>query len=257
MKRVYSAIKLSFIILLTAGIFTALSAEAFKSPSMNGATGLISTPTAHTGWEGTQNGLDMGFHYIGENDGYFIPKFNVQLFGKWELGGAYDIQPQDDSNDLLLHTKFHFNASGTDLAVGGNFQMLKWYGYSSNNYQIYLAATYGGNFFSMPAETTIVFGKTFGDNAENRNVDFSMGFDLDFIPSFFQHYVHWINDFSNYSYSTQPGGADAGWRGCFNSGIRLALLRDSRYKFNIDVLLLDALDHNRSFGAGAAFGLSF
>lgn len=256
MRRLYLFTLCAAIYLAAASLNPLLHAETFKSPSINGATGLISTPTAHTGWEGNNMGLDMGMHYISDGDGYYSPKFSVQLFNKWEIGGTYDLQPPEKSNDLLLHSKFHFNASGTDLAVGGNFQMMKQYGQSSNFYQFYLAATYPGNFFTMPAETTIVIGKTFGDNVDDSNVDFSMGFDLDFLPNLFQHYVHWINDFSNYSYSVQAGGANAWSRGCFNTGIRLALLRSGRYKFNLDLLMIDALDSNRSFGAGAAFGLA-
>ncbi|MCP4133589.1 MAG: hypothetical protein GY754_21655 [bacterium] len=236
---------------------TSAFAKAFKSPSLGGATGLVSTPTAHTGWEDASLGLDFGYHYISPEDGTHIPKFTLQLFGRWELGGTIDIQAGDSETDYLFHTKFVFLKGATSLAVGGNLQMINnGENNSQSNGQIYLAATYSGNFFNMQAETTIVIGKTFGENSPVGNVDFSMGFDLDLIPSLFRGYVHWINDFANYSYSMDPVGADTNYRACFNTGMRIAILRTSRYKFNIDVIMTDALDSGRGFSAGAAFGLA-
>lgn len=256
-----------YLIYILAIMFLSLSSASYaksgRSPSFGGATGLIGTPSAHTGWEGTDIGFDVGIHFIGEGggDSSFSPKAMVQLFGKWEIGGTYDIQGEDD-DDLLFHTKFCFYKEGSSaLAVGGNFQMINWGPDMSNKYmQLYLAATYSGNFFSMPAETTLVFGKTFGfgdDNAvDNANIDFSMGFDLNLIPSLFKGYVHWINDFSNYSYSVNPKGINSGSRGVFNTGARIVIFRDSRYKLNFDVILADGLDSSRCFAAGAIFGMS-
>ena len=174
------------------------------------------------------------------------------------MGAAYDMQGDND-NDLILHGKFNFYTRGASaLALGGNYQNIKKPANISNtNYQIYLAATYGSAFFRMPSETTIVVGKTMGDNTRNNNIDFSMGFDLDVLPSIFSHYVHWINDFSNYSYSTNPNGSNSDIRGSFNTGLRLALMRDKKYKLNVDLLGTDALDSNRAFGIGIAFGLPF
>ncbi len=253
--------KISRIIIATLAITLlstgALFARAFKSPSFGGTTGLISTPTANTGWEDANIGLDLGFVYISEGGGYYIPKASLQLFGKWEIGAAYDIQDPKDSNDILLHTKFRFYGSGgSALAIGGNFQMLEENGDSENVGQIYLAATYSGNFLSMPAETSLVIGKSFGSPVGDDDIDFSMGFDLDLIPSIFKGYLHWINDFSNYSYSYNAAGANT-QRGIFNTGARIAVLRTSKYKFNIDAILCDALDSNREFALGAAFGLAF
>jgi hypothetical protein len=52
-------------------------------------------------------------------------------------------------------------------------------------------------------------------------------------------------------------GANAGFRGAFNTGIRIDVASHpnlSRFKFVIDALLTDALDDNRTFGVGLAFG---
>ena len=84
-----------------------------------------------------------------------------------------------------------------------------------------------------------------------------MGFDLNLFPKIFSGYIHWINDFSNFSYSAQAYGADAGSRGVFNSGIRIDLASIpafSKYKFAIDAIVTDALDANRAFSLGVAFG---
>ncbi len=266
--------------LMSAAVFslyftTAVNAEAFKSPSFGGATGLISTPTAHTGWEGADFGLDLGYHYVDASDdaadgGYHIPKalLHIGVAGtNLEVGFAYDAQPDfgedDETDDMIINAKWVFTEG---LAIGGNAQLMDENGTDEerHDFQIYFAATYPGEFFSMPAETTIVIGHTFwgedreGDHEnDNENVDFSMGFDLDFLPNVFKHYVHWINDFSNYSYSTEAGGSDAWWRGSFNTGLRLALMRDKQFKLNLDLIMTDALDENRDWAAGAAFGLSF
>lgn len=261
-------------VLFTLSFTTLLQAEAFRSPSIGGATGLISTPTSHTGWEGSGFGIDVGYHYLdaddnaGEEDGYSIPLvlLHIGVAGSnLEIGFAYDDQPDwaadDETDDMLISAKWEFTEG---LAIGGNAQLMNLNtgidGDERNDFQIYLAATYPGNFFSMPAETTIVIGHTFIDDEynddDNENIDFSMGFDLDFAPQLFKHYVHWISDFSNYSYSTEAGGADADNRGAFNTGLRFAPMRDKQFKLNLDLIITDALDDNRDWAAGVAFGMS-
>ena len=227
-------------VLFSISFTTIVHAESFKSPSFGGATGLISTPTSHTGWEGSGLGLDVAYHYIDENDdtngeGYHIPLalLHLGIAGtNLEVGFAYDIQPDwdtdDETDDMIISAKWEFTEG---LAIGGNAQLIDRNDSDDerHDFQLYVVATYPGNFFSMPAETTIVIGHTFWgeDRAgrhDNENIDFSMGFDLDFAPQLFKHYVHWISDFSNYSYSTEAGGADAWSRGCFNTGGVLMLL---------------------------------
>ena len=278
-------LSMAFALLITLSFTSYVQAEAFKSMSFGGATGLISTPTAHTGWDldgkGKDNriGLDLGYHYVhydkketgAEGSVYHLPKALVHIGvagTSLELGFTYDMQPDwpDNSktNDMLFNAKWVFVKG---LAIGGSYQRmdLNGNGYKdekSNDKQFYIAATYEGTFFTMPAETTIVVGHTFYgkknriDN-ENKNVDLSMGFDLDLLPKYLKGYVHWINDFANYSYSTEPGGADALHRGCFNTGLRFAFLQKKyKYKLNLDVIMTDALDHNRDWAVGATFGIA-
>ncbi len=271
LKNIFSVISA---VLFTMSFTALANAEAFRSPSIGGTTGLISTPTSHTGWEGAGIGLDVAYHYLdaddaaGEEGGYSIPKALVHLGvagTNLEIGFAYDDQPDfgtdDETDDMILSLKWEFTEG---LALGGNYQVIEDnHGnndYDRNDYQVYIAATYPGNFFSMPAETTIVIGHTFIDddynNDDNENIDFSMGFDLDFAPQVFKHYVHWISDFANYSYSTDAGGADAWNRAAFNTGLRIAPLKDRKYKLNFDLIITDALDDNRDWAAGVAFGMS-
>lgn len=259
-RKTYSLV-ITFVAIFAVSMLNSnLEATGFRSPSLGGATGLIGTPTAHTGWAGSTVGFDAGMAYTGLGEGSWLPKVTFDLFDRWELGMTYEIQGEHDSNDLFLHTKFRFypwsGGGESALAIGANYQSLKINGQTQTDYQFYLVATYGGNFFGMPAETTLVFGKTFGDNSVNQNVDFSAGFDLDLFPSIFQHYIHWINDFANYFYTYDPYRNISGARGAFNTGIRIAALRDHRrFKLNIDVLLLDALDDGRDFGIAVTFGM--
>ncbi len=262
MKRF--ALLTTAVFLFSAVLFLAssqpASAAAFMSPSFGGTTGYIATPSAKTGWAGKTLALDIGYHYIGDAEGCHIPKVNFQLFGRVELGMAFDIQDQhDDDNDMIIHGKFNFyNAGASALAVGGNVQLIDMGNDTSNGTagQFYVAVTYSGNFFGMPALTTLVLGKSFGTRTRNADVDFSMGFDLDFLPKYLKGYVHWVSDFANYSYSVEGLGSEARYRASFNTGFRFAILKTSRYKFNIDIVMTDALDDNRSWSIGTAFGLA-
>jgi hypothetical protein len=256
-----------------AVLAAAMTAKAspFASQSLGGPTGLIGTPTAQIGWDSNNIGIDGGVHYIKPDSGKstYVYKANVSLFRKAELGAMYDMHNEigdaNDPEDYILNGKFRFypwEGSGKSaLAIGGRYMSMN-YGANGDSaykkYQLYLAATYGGDFFSLPAETTIVIGKTWGDKRDDEdgdNIDFSMGFDLDMFPSIFKGYVHWISDFSNYSYSYEAVGANAWSRGVFNTGARVSVLKDmSRFKLNIDALLLDALDKNRCWSIGLTFG---
>jgi hypothetical protein len=237
-------------------------AAEFTSPTLGGATGLFTTPTARTGWEGHQLGLDTGIAFTDIGDGSTIPKATLQLFDQWELGVSREIQGEDDSDDLFLHTKFCFSPwtpklDNTAMAVGINYMDLEINNQGHTSYQLYLAATYKGDFFDTPAETTLVFGKTMGDDelADDDNWDFSMGFDMDFFRDALDGYVHWICEFSNYFYTADPYRNTTLTRGAFNTGFRIAALKNHpRYKLNLDLIYLDLFDADREFGATVAFG---
>lgn len=249
-------------IVMLAVIVSGVSAQStIKGMALNGATGLIATPTAQIGWERTANvGLDFGFHFVNdENGGSAIPKFTASLFRKVEIGFAYDTMGPypDDSQAFMIHSKFQFYSAGVSAAgFGTNIQFGERANDEFNAIQIYLVGTYGGQFFRMPAATTIVFGKTFSDVVNDDDLDFSMGFELTLFPEIFRGYIQWINDFSNYSYQVFPTGANNRYRGAYNTGIRIDPIKGGQYKFVIDALLTDVFDGaDRAFALGATFGL--
>ncbi len=239
-----------------------LAAQSLKGMSLNGATGLMSIPSGRIGWEHSADlGFDLGYHAIfDDGDTAHIPKASISLFKLGEISIAYDTNRSSDDNVMIIGGKIGLPTGRTSVAIGGNVQLIETVAKDYNNQQVYLAATYPGSFFGMPAETTVVVGKTFGDfgsGTGDEDIDFGMGFDLQLFPDVFQGYVHWINDFANFSYSSYPVGANAGDRGVFNTGIRIDIAANpalSRYKFVIDAMLTDALDENRAFALGLAFG---
>jgi hypothetical protein len=250
--------KLTVLMVFSLVLSSLLSAQSVKSMSFNGATGLVATPTALIGWEKSDLAIDGGYHYIDtDNEGGGVAKVLFSLFKKAEIGLAYDLQREaEDDEDLILTGKLQFYSSGgTAACVGGNYQFINLSSdVSYEVFQLYLAGTYSGNFFGMPAVTTVTVGKHFGEYVNDDNIDFSMGFELVLFPKVFQNYVHWINDFSNYSYSVNAMGADAGHRGAFNTGLRIDAVKSKSVKFVIDGIVTDALDANRSFTLGAVFG---
>jgi hypothetical protein len=253
-------IKKTVFIALVAVSAGAASAQSLKGMSLNGATGLVSIPTGRIGWERSSlMGLNLGYHAIMDDDETaHIPKASVSLFKWFELSFAYDTQIADDSEDMIFGGKIQLPTKGTSVAVGGNFQQLKQFDQTDTANQIYIAATYPSTFFKMPAETTVVVGKTFYNGENDDNVDFGMGFDLVLLPDVFQKYIHWVTDFANFSYSAQAVGSNAYWRGSLNTGIRIDIAANPKlkeYMLVIDAMMTDALDENRAFTLGLAAGM--
>ena len=269
----YSRIVCIFFIITVISV-SSLGAQpqgrSLKGMSFSGSTGLYSIPTARIGWERPNSfGFDLGYHAIisGGRTAH-IPKLSASLFSWIELNAAVDIQPDgfvthDGGADLIAGAKIQFPLTNTALALGGNYQRHNFMnndGYSYNAGQVYVAITYPGRFFDAPAETTLVLGKTFMENTSNSNIDFGMGFDVILLPKYLGGLVHWITDFSNFSYSVEPFRADARYRGLVNSGLRLdfsIIPIFSRLKFVVDVLISDVFDSNRAFSAGVVLGLPF
>src|SRR6056297_3492243 len=140
-----------------------VSAQSLKGMSLNGSTGLISIPSARIGWERTSDfGFDLGYHaIIDENITTHIPKASVSLFRTLELSYAYDTQDQSENSDMIIGGKVQLPVKrASSIAIGGNIQMLQQNENETNAQQIYLAATYPGDFFNMSAETTVVVGKS-------------------------------------------------------------------------------------------------
>ena len=258
---------LAVVLLVTVLGVTGIAAQSLKGMSLNGATGLFSIPSGRIGWEQSSNlGLDFGYHaIISDGKAAHIPKATLSIFKLLEVSTAFDVQPENYHGarhpaDFVGGLKVQLPLKKTALALGGNFQAHNMGDDSKNRVagQFYAAATYSGNFFEWPAETTIVFGKTFIQYNQNWDFDFGMGFDMVLFPKVFENIVHWVTDFANFSYSADAYGADARYRGVFNTGLRFdlsAIPGLNKFKFVFDVILADAFDHDRAFSLGVVFGI--
>jgi len=249
-------------LVIVSGMLSMANAAApMRSMTLGGATGLIVTPSARTGWETGDFGFNLGYHYVSDHDGTHLPKLGFYLFDKWEIGGTIDTQ-EEDATDVLLHTKFRFfpwsksQGGGSALAIGANYQSLE--PWDQDLVQGYFAVTYDGEIFGSHSETSFAVGKTFATEGNaNSDVDFGMGFSVAFLPSILKGYVNWVTDFGNFGYSGDAYGANAMYRGVFNTGFRIAPINRGNIHLKIDVLFLDLMDDNRSFGGGFVFGMVF
>jgi hypothetical protein len=261
---------------------------------LSGATGLYVLPTGRVSWYDQNFGFNAGYHFTvfdGYDPGYdddddlnIAHNTGINFgFLKWfETSLAFDFQPgywtrsSGDNHDLLIGAKVQLpfkNESYPAVALGGNFQFLNLGGEdksAQNEYgstsQIYAAVTYAATFFGSPVETTAVVGKTFVINTtahrkkSKTDIDFGMGLDVIIFPKTLQNYVHWIAEYSNFSYSNDPLGADAEGRGVMNTGLRVDLSQIpalNKFNFTVDVMGTDLLDHRRrAFSLGAVFGMS-
>lgn len=251
--------------ILTLGLLAALLQPIFAYTSTNvaGQTGLIATPTARINWEGDNSNaaITAGYNYFNNGSTFHVPQVNVALFDRFEIGGAFNAAEGTNNNDFLVHSKLRFSPwsgrGNSALAIGGSYQSLN-QSPSTTAGQVYLAATYEAQFFGMEADTSIVLGKTFGKYNRDGDVDFSMGFDLNFFPGLFNGYVRWLNELANYDFLYANAPTRAATRGAFNTGFRIPILKGmSNVKFDVTVKMTDALDDERGFGAGAVFGARF
>lgn len=239
---------------------TILNATQYSSQTIGGGTGIITTESAKIAAPDSFFGIDFAHHTIFDhNNVYNIPKVLVSIAGEMEIGAAYDFQPYSRNNDFLSNAKYRlYSGKTTSIAAGGNFQYLMINREKSRAGQVYTAITYNGDFFSMPAETTMLIGKTFSRSPVGTDFDFSMGFDVDMLANIFGGRFHWITDFSNYAYSVHAGGMFPERRGIFNTGARFIIVNSGGIRLNIDALFLDFLDEKtRSISIGANFSATF
>ncbi len=238
-----------------------LSAQtSVKGAAVNGATGVIVTPTARIGWEYADFGIDFGYSFL-LNGGVIdhVPAVTFSFLRKAELGVAMDLHENSDW-DLLFHGKFQFyREGGSSLAMGLSMDLVSQANQSELETYLtpYIVASFDGKFFGWPATTTMMFGWHMLEMGEfTSNFAFSMGFELALVPSVFKHYIYWISDFANYSYDMNSL-IDAGNRGAFNTGIRIDPVKHNKFKFVLDIIGTDLLDSSRGFLAAATFGIGF
>jgi hypothetical protein len=257
--------RLFVLFLILAAVFPlAAQDESFSAMSLNGATGIYVVPTARIGFPDANMGLNGGYH-----TNFFDPpngdlkmnhmiQANFSFLKMFELSGTFDLQPQDDDNDILAGIKFQLPFGTVPIAVGSNLQYHDM-GADIDHFaaQFYGAVTYSSEIFSWPAETSLLLGYTYFEGERHSNIDFGMGFDLIVLPKYLGNFVHLLIDFANYSYSASPWGTDAWGRGVLNTGIRVDLSQiPALEKLNIavDVFLADAFDSSKA-GSGRSFGV--
>jgi len=230
--------------------------SSVKGSSINGSTGIITSPTARIGWEYSDFGMDFGYSFLYNGSMDHVPTVNFSILRKAEIGAAFAIH-DNNTFDLLINGKFQFYKEGASaVAMGVNVDIADIGGTSGFNMRPYLVASYGGNFFKWPAVTSMMFGWNMIENGSiSSNFAFSMGFELSLFPKTFKNYIYWITDFGNYSYATSSIIAED--KGTFNTGIRIDPVKNGKFKFVIDVVGTDLLDASRGFMASAAFGFGF
>jgi len=277
MKKIQLIFLISILFLLnTINIFAEddeMPPPVFKGQSMNGATGLFSLPSGRIGWDDSNFGLDFGYRaIINANSGVaHIPAMTLSFLRFVEISAIFDIQPEigeQVNDDLMIGLKVRMPTKKTFLAIGANVQLIN-IGSDTHSYyayQPYISFTFGGNIFNTRAETTLFFGKTLysGGPKNNSNIDFGMGFDVALFPKVFRYVLHWIIDFSNFSYSDNswPNNTyfhtPAAMRGILNTGLRLdfsAIKALHKIKLVIDLSFNDLFDEgSRSFVVGAVLG---
>jgi len=254
-------ISVLFVVLAALIAVSGVSAQSsVKGMNVNGMTGVIITPTARIGWEKSDFGLDLSYTMAYKNDAAHIPAVTVSLFRKAEVAFAFDMEGNDLTN-LLFGGKYQLYKEGnTALALGGDFEY-QTHDVAENNRassDVYIVATYSGDFFKMPAVTTMLFGWQFMEAGDfSTDLNYSMGFELGLFPETFKNYVYWISDFSNYSYAIYSDKVNPA-RGIFNTGLRIDPIKNSKYKFVINMLGTDLLDDgSRGFMINATFGMGF
>ena len=140
-----------------------MAAGSANGMTLNGATGLILVPDARIGWENAQLGVDAGYGFVwnGGPSVEHLPRLSLSLLGRIELSTLFQID-QGSLENGVLGAKFQlYRDSGTVLALGTDWEFSPSRGDSG---KLYLAVTYGGDFFRLPAVTTAVMGWQYWEN---------------------------------------------------------------------------------------------
>ena len=260
MKKFSLLIALAALLVAAAGAQT--SAGAVNGMTFNGSTGLIVVPDARVAWENAQLGVDVGYGFVWTGGQSFdhLPRFAVSIAKKVEIHGLlqFNDNPNGDLRNFILGTKFQLSRSGgSALALGGDIEMANQTSGTEISSKIYLAATYSGRFFDVPAVTTATIGwQMFNLGSFSSQFIYGMGFSMSLFPDAFQNHVFWITDFSNFSYAVSESRIGLGL-GAFNTGVRIRPIKNGRFNLVIDVLGTDLLDTSRGIGVNISGGMAF
>jgi hypothetical protein len=260
-KIVIAVLLASAMVLGSLGAQT--TASAVNGMTLNGSTGLIVVPDARVGWENSDFGIDVGYGIVwsGGDQIDHMPRVALSLVRRFEISSLLQIG-NDEIRNFIIGGKFQmFKDRGAALALGGDYEFAKnnFDGQENDSAKIYLAATYGGNFFNMPAITTATFGWQLLEVGDlSSQFVYGMGFSMGLFPSVFKDYVYWITDFSNFSYAVVGSRVNAGSRGAFNTGVRIHPVKGGKFNLVIDVTGTDLLDDgDRGMAATVSGGMAF
>jgi hypothetical protein len=272
--------KLFFFVFAAAALGSLGAQEkALNAMGLNGATGIYVVPTARIGFSDANMGFNAGYHTNlwkpsgGSTEMNHLVQANFSFLKMFEVSGTFDLQPKDvkgkDPNDVLTGFKFQLPFGAVPVALGSSFQWRNLGRDHTNHwaFQVYGAVTYQADLFGWPSDTTLVVGHTFLEEGGRSNVDFGVGFDLVVLPKYLKNFLHLLIDYANFSYSADPWGADAWYRGVLNAGVRADLSQIpvfSKCVFAVDIFVADAFDDRkagggsgRSLGTGITFGMKF
>lgn len=258
------------IMVISTGLWAqSTTAGAANGMTLNGATGLILVPDANIGWENAKVGVDAGYAFVwtGGQDFDHLPRFAVSIAGKVELYGLFHFSenssnPDSDFANMVFGTKLQlYKKGGSALALGGDVELANNAPSGGDDYasgKFYLAATYSGRFFNVPAVTSATVGWQIFE-ADNFSTQFiyGMGFSMSLFPEAFNNHVFWITDFANFSYAIYSSNINLN-RGAFNTGIRIRPFKAGRFNMVIDIVGTDLLDDGqRGLSLSASGGLAF
>ncbi len=224
--------------------------------TLNGSTGLFIVPDAQIGWDRADIGLNSGYGFVWSGDLDHLPRFSINLFRKIEVFGLLHLDSKEVKNGVLGAKFQFFEEQGASLAMGGDFEITNTSLYTGYNSKIYASVTYSGDFFNMPATTTLAFGWQFLSlGAFSSQLIYGMGFTIGLFPNILHNYLVWVTDFSNFSYAVHGSEVDAGVRGALNTGLRIHPVKKGIFNLVIDIIGTDLLDPTRGLTVSLSAGI--
>ncbi len=230
--------------------------DAVTGMTLNGSTGLFVVPDAQIGWDRTDIGLNSGYGFVWTGNLDHLPRFSINLFRKIEVSGLLHFNSSGVKNGVLGAKFQFFEKQGASLAMGGDFEITDTSHYTGHNSKVYTSVTYSGDFFSMPATTSLAFGWQFLSLGKfSSQLIYGMGFTIGLFPNILHNYLMWVTDFSNFSYAVHGSELNAGVRGALNTGLRIHPVKKGAFNLVIDIIGTDLLDTTRGLTVSLSAGI--